>query len=333
MRQNGAADDGQIGIGTNEIVRELSDKVEQLAEACTVDLHGRMNRVKHDAVLIIVNVRRILHVPRGLINGDRDNAVVLACRMVDTACVTGILRAQLALGIACRRQIACRCNCLGVLLGLGQVNGDVQLTVCGISLPLHITRDAVAADVVCILAEFIVPVGCLDRVLCVQCTELCDDLTRRRGQAAHQAGIEQITVDDGIILHHTACMCVVHQLVQNCGQVDRCIVQHRLLVAVQLQCFEQCIDCPNMVFGCDQAGILGISHQLGHCGINHVRVPPSQSAYPCGCLLCQSQAVLMMVFRSSYSGFQPSTVLAFSLDAISCAGSPARRASSLAGMG
>ena len=40
-----------------------------------------------------------------------------------------------------------------------------------------------------------------------------------------------------------------------------------------------------------------------------------------------------MVVRSAYRGFQPSTLLAFSEDATSWAGSPARRGAISAGMG
>ena len=39
VRQNRAADNGQVGIGADKIMRELADEIEQLAEAGTVDLH------------------------------------------------------------------------------------------------------------------------------------------------------------------------------------------------------------------------------------------------------------------------------------------------------
>ncbi len=56
-------------------------------------------------------------------------------------------------------------------------------------------------------------------------------------------------------------------------------------------------------------------------------------AYPFGWFLCHFHAEEMISRRSPNCGFQPNTLRALSLDAISCAGSPARRGSILAGIG
>ena len=68
--------------------------------------------------------------------------------------------------------------------------------------------------------------------------EFGNDFARRRRQAAHQAGIKQIAVNDRVVFQHAAGVRVVHQLIQHSGQVNGGVVQHGLLVSVQLQRFK-----------------------------------------------------------------------------------------------
>ncbi len=180
MRQNGAAHDRQVGIGADEIMRELAHKVQQLAEARPVDLHGDVFAVKADAVLVIVHIGGVLQKPRGAVDGDRDDAVVLPRGMVDPARVPFVRGAEQALRIVRGGQIARGGDGLGVLFRLGKVDGDIQLAVPGRRLPLDVLGDPVAADIVGILTEFIVPVGGLLRVLGIQRLEPADDLRRAR---------------------------------------------------------------------------------------------------------------------------------------------------------
>ena len=119
MAQNGAAHNGQIRVGTHEVVGELLDKVQELAEGGAVDLHGDMLPVEDDAVLIIVHIGGVLEEPVLAVNGDGDQAVVLPGGMVHPAGVALIFPAQQALGIAALGRGARRRNGLGVLLRLG----------------------------------------------------------------------------------------------------------------------------------------------------------------------------------------------------------------------
>ena len=59
-------------------MRELLYEIKQLTEGRMLDFHRHMLRVKYDAVLIIIYIRRILESPLAAIDGHRNDAVVLA---------------------------------------------------------------------------------------------------------------------------------------------------------------------------------------------------------------------------------------------------------------
>ena len=52
-----------------------------------------MVSIEDDAVLIVIHIRRILETPLAVIDRDRDNAVVIARRMVDTSGIAFIFLA------------------------------------------------------------------------------------------------------------------------------------------------------------------------------------------------------------------------------------------------
>ena len=112
-------------------MRELLYKIKQLAEGRMLNPHRYMLRIKYDAMLIVIYIRRILESPLAAIDGHRNDAVVLAGGMIHTACITFIFTAQQAFritGLFC--QLRCS-NSLGILLRLGQVDGNVQIAVFG----------------------------------------------------------------------------------------------------------------------------------------------------------------------------------------------------------
>ena len=81
-------------------MRELLYKIKQLAEGIVIDLHRHMLSVKHDTVLIVIYIRRILESPLTSLNSDRDDPMVLSGRMVQSACIAFIFAAELTLRIA-----------------------------------------------------------------------------------------------------------------------------------------------------------------------------------------------------------------------------------------
>ena len=241
--------------------------------------------------------------------------MVLPGRVVHPAGVALILGAQLAPGVVGGGQVPGGGDGLGVLLRLGQVDGDVQLPVLRLRLPLHVLGDAVPADIVGVLAEPVVPVCGLLRVLLPQGLELPDDLGGPGGERPHQLGVEQIPVDDGVLLEHPPGIGVVQQGVQHLGQLLLAAGGgFRQGTAVQLQDLQQGVHRPDLLLRLDQLLVQGVGDQLGN-GLIPFHAHPSSK--PWGWLLCQAQAEATMVFRSLYLGFQPSTWMAFSEEAMS----------------
>src|SRR5699024_2152755 len=154
---------------------------------------GGVQAVEHDAVLVVVDVGAVLEVPGAVVDGDGDDAVVLAGGVVHPAGVALVLHAQLALGVgALGGQLGGR-DGLGVLFGLGEVDGDVQVAVGGGGDPLEVLLDAVAADVVGVLAEGVEPVGGgAGALLLVFVPEVGPHDAGPRGQHTHQPGVEQV---------------------------------------------------------------------------------------------------------------------------------------------
>ena len=119
MCQNRAADNRQIRIGADKIVRELLDKIQQFAERCRFNFHRRVLRIEYNAVLVVIYIWRILHKPAAAVDCHRNHAVILPCRMIHTTGIALIFLAQQALGIrGLRHQFGCR-NRLRVFFRFG----------------------------------------------------------------------------------------------------------------------------------------------------------------------------------------------------------------------
>ena len=78
---------------------------------------------------------------------------------------------------------------------------------------LYILGDAVSADVVGILAQFVEVIGCLLRALRIEFLKLLYHLSRARHQAVHQFRIEQIAVNDAVVFEKTALSCIIKQFI------------------------------------------------------------------------------------------------------------------------
>ena len=193
MVQDGAAHDGQIGIAAQHVVGHLPDEAEQPLEGAPVDLHGDMLAVEDDAMLRIIGVRGILHVPvlTGQLEGH--HAVILPCGEVAAAGIAGILDAQHALGVAHGGRVLQLGDLLGILLRLGQVDGDFQLTRGAVGKVAHVLGDGVHLDVVAHAAHVVEILGGLLRLARVnQAQEGVADFLGGRGHQTHDPGGEQI---------------------------------------------------------------------------------------------------------------------------------------------
>ena len=110
MGENAAADDGQVGIAAEEIMRELLDERKQLIKRRAVDDHRRVLGVHHDRVFIVIDIRRILEAPWLAVDRDRHNAQVLPRRVRNRARVADILHAEQALRIMIHVFVAILCQ-------------------------------------------------------------------------------------------------------------------------------------------------------------------------------------------------------------------------------
>ena len=91
--QYGTANDRQISIRTDKVMRQEFNEIEHFFKCTAVNFHRDMLPVKRNAVFVIVHIRRILEKPVLPCNADGDNPVVLPCRMVPPAAVAFIFPA------------------------------------------------------------------------------------------------------------------------------------------------------------------------------------------------------------------------------------------------
>ena len=95
VRKNGTSHDGQIRVRADEIMRELPQKIKQFPECSAVDLHRNVAAVQDDAVLIIIDIRRILESPPFPLQFKGDDPQILPGRMVRPSGVTLVLHTKL----------------------------------------------------------------------------------------------------------------------------------------------------------------------------------------------------------------------------------------------
>ena len=118
VAQDRAADDGQVGIRADEVVRQHGDEREQLIEGVAPDVHRGVLLVEEDAVLVIIAVRRELHIPEFTVKQDGHHAQVLPRGVIQPAGVALVLGAELTLGVAVLAGAARGRDGAGVLLRL-----------------------------------------------------------------------------------------------------------------------------------------------------------------------------------------------------------------------
>ncbi|MNJ46717.1 hypothetical protein D3C77_418550 [compost metagenome] len=93
MRQDRPANDRQVRIGADEIMRELCRKIQQTLKGIPRQLHRHMIMMEDDAMLIVVYVRRVLKQPRLIVQFDRNHPQILPCRVINSSGITYIFPA------------------------------------------------------------------------------------------------------------------------------------------------------------------------------------------------------------------------------------------------
>ena len=256
-------------------MREQRHEIQQLAESSPLDLHGGVLAVEHDAVLVVVNVGAVLQIPRAVVDGQRDDAVILAGGVVHPARIALVLHAELALGVGALGGQLGGGDGLGVFFGLGEVDGDVQIAVRRFGDPLQVPLDAVAADVVGVLAELVEPVGgSLGAFLLVPLLKVGADDGGARGQDAHEFGVKEVA-GGGVVRAHTARYSIVHQRFQDGFEVFVADFALRLGEAVQLHGHEQLVADVDCIVRQDEAGVQTIVDELLNGSGDHRTAPPS----------------------------------------------------------
>ena len=221
VAQNRAADNGQICVGAEEVVRKLLREVQQAPKRRVRDAHGRMRCIQDNAVLVIIDIRRVLQIPVAAIQLQRNDAVVLPGRVVHAARIALVFRAKSAFRVAGLRRVFGSGDGARVLFGLGQVDRDVERSVFAIIRPLLVLRNTVTPDIVSILTEAVEPVSCFARRDFIECAEAGAHLMRARRKGAHEFRVEQIACNL-IVLTHTAQNGIVRQSLQNVRKRHLC---------------------------------------------------------------------------------------------------------------
>ena len=198
VAQDGAADDRQVGVGADEVVREARDEVQQADEALLSDAHGAVGHAEHDAVLVIVDVGGILQRPGLAAQGQRDDAVVGAGRVADASGVALVLRAERAERITRRLRLARGGDVPRVLLRLGLVDRDIQRAEGALEDPALVPREAVAADVVAVERELVIEVRRRLGALGVLLPKDAAHLGRARRDAVHELRVEDVPALAGV---------------------------------------------------------------------------------------------------------------------------------------
>ena len=174
-----------------------------------------MLTVENDAVLVVIHIRRILEAPLAAVDGDGNDPVIFSGRMIQPPRVPFIFLAELAFRIAALfRQTGCR-DGLGILLRLGKVDGDINVSIDTFRHPADVPADPVAADVIRILTEFVKEIRCLHGAFRIMVHERPDHLGRPRHQASHQLRVKQVSAGNAVVLQNAGGIRLIQQIFQD----------------------------------------------------------------------------------------------------------------------
>ena len=148
MRQNGAPHNGEVGIGSDGIMREHHDKFQKTDERSAVNQHRSVLSGEHDAVLVIIDIRRILQIPSFRSQGQWNQAKSLPGRMIRSPRISLILRTEQTLRVGCTSTVLSRRDRLRIFFRLGQVDRHIQVPVFGRNDPLLVLCDPLRPDVI-----------------------------------------------------------------------------------------------------------------------------------------------------------------------------------------
>ena len=281
VAQDRPAHDGQVRVGADKVVRELSQEAEELLKGCPVDLHRGVAAVKHDAVFVVVDIRGILEEPVLARNRNRDQPVIGASRVIQASCVALVFRAEQAFRIVGLRQELRGSDGTRVLFGLGKVDGDIQRAIGAVVDPLPVPRDSVPADIIGVTAEGIKPFGRGKRAFLPFFRKGFPHLMRHRHHGVHQQTVKKIGRYD-TLGNHTALHGRINQHLQQYRQ--RSIQRFFPFIrGVHLQNLQQTVVAVGSITGFDQPLLFCVVQQPEQGGIDiHTHFSTSSSTPPTG---------------------------------------------------
>ena len=118
MGKNRAANNRQVGVASDYVVRKKLYKVKKIAESFRADFHRLMLVAKDNAVLVVIDIRRILKPEHSSVQLNRNDSVGLARGMVYASCIAFVFLAQKTGWITALLCVACGCDCLWVFFRL-----------------------------------------------------------------------------------------------------------------------------------------------------------------------------------------------------------------------
>ena len=218
MAQNGAANNRKIRIGTKEIMREQFDKIKQFDKCISFDLHRGMLAVKHNTVFIVIYIWRILESPWCIIDRDRNDSVVLSRRMINTACVSLVFRAEQTFRITACFDILCCCDRFRIFFRFGKIDRDIDFSIRAVYFPFLIFLYTITADIIAVLTQFVKIIRCFLRIILISVPELFLNLCRTGHQAIHQSGVKEITVNH-TVFDQSSLYCFIQKFIQSFFQI------------------------------------------------------------------------------------------------------------------
>ena len=236
--------DWKIRIGAKEIMWEQLYKIKQLDKCISLDLHRSMLTVKYDTMFIVVNIWRVLEAPWTVIDGNRDDPVVLPCRMIDSSCIAFIFRTKQTFWIAAGFYQLGSCDSLWVFFRLGQVDRDIDLAIFAVYCPFLIFFYAITSDIVTVLTQLIKIICGFFRIFFISIPEFSLHLGRTRHQTVHQFCIKEISVHN-TVLDDAPLYSLIKKFVQSLLKIDFSILCLRFCIFAFPKGIQKKIGCIN----------------------------------------------------------------------------------------
>ena len=170
-----------------------------------------------------------------------------------------------ALGISRLGKELCGCDSLGILLGLGEVNGDVYFSVLAFGLPLKVLFDSVRSYIVGVDRELVEVIGCKLGILLVKTFKGGNDLGGSGADSTHDLCIEKIAVNHAVCVYDTVLISVGAHGVKD---IDELVLGCLFCILGHLKYLKKLVCRICSVKLIDKLGLFGVVKKGANCCIN-----------------------------------------------------------------